>query len=71
MSEIELTDQRAPLRQQHVRAAQQAVHREVVVERVIIVEVVPCSISVRQKEKTHEVPHEFQGQLRAFREVLK
>ena len=61
MSEIELTDQRAALGQQHVRAAQQAVRREVVMERAIIVEVVPCSISVRQKEKTHRVPHEFQG----------
>jgi hypothetical protein len=37
VSEIELTDQRASLRQQHVRAAQQAVRREVVMERVIIV----------------------------------
>jgi hypothetical protein len=32
-------------------------------ERAIIVEVVPCSVSIRQKEKTHPMPHEFQRRL--------
>jgi hypothetical protein len=56
-------------RQQHTQAAQQAVRREVVMEGMIIVERVPCSIRSGRKRKPTRRLMGFKRRLRGFQEV--